>query len=41
MTERQISINKMLKLSQRLNKIVEELEIRKQAMLSEMYSKAA
>lgn len=41
MTERQISINNMLKLSNRLNKIVEELEIRKQAMLDEMHRKAA
>lgn len=41
MTNRQISINKMLKLSQRLNDIVEELKIRKEAMLNEMFRKAA
>ncbi|MFP1742530.1 hypothetical protein [Lonsdalea quercina] len=41
MSNRQISINKMIKLSQRLNEIVESLKSRKEAMLSEMHQKAA
>lgn len=41
MTKRQKSINKMLKLAQRLNEIVEELQIKKESMLDEMHRKAA
>lgn len=41
MKNRQTSINKMIKLTNRLNNIVEEMKIRKEAMLKEMYSKAA
>jgi len=41
MTNRQKSIQKMIKLASRLNEIVEDMKSREEAMLKEMYSKAA
>lgn len=41
MTNRQKSINKMFELSKRLDKIIEEMEIRKESILQEMSRKAA